>query len=61
MAGILTANGSSEPYDTERQDYRQTMDEIYRLIDTTLNMVIIRLGDMLPLEDDQQFLKEEKT
>jgi hypothetical protein len=42
----------------ERQHYRQTMDEIYRLIDTTLNMVIIRLGDMLSLEDDQKFLDE---
>jgi hypothetical protein len=42
----------------ERQHYRQTMDEIYRLIDTTLNMVIIRLGDILLLGDDQKFLDE---
>ena len=42
----------------EREKYRQTMNETYRLIDTTLNMVIIRLGDILLKDDDQKFLYE---
>ena len=42
----------------ERDKYRQVMDETYRLIDTTINMVIIRLGDILYLDGDQQFLDE---
>jgi len=42
----------------EREKYRQVMDETYRLIDTTINMVIIRLGDILHLDDDQQVLDE---
>lgn len=42
----------------ERERYRQTMDETYRLIDTTLNMVIIRLGDILLMENDHDFLRE---
>ncbi len=29
---------------SERERYRKTMDETYRLVDTTLNMVIIQLG-----------------
>ncbi|VGO16686.1 hypothetical protein PDESU_05277 [Pontiella desulfatans] len=40
----------------EREKYRDVLDETYRLIDTTLNMVIIRLGDILQEEDDV-FLK----
>lgn len=31
----------------ERETMRQMLDQTYRLVDTTLNMVIIRLGDML--------------
>lgn len=42
----------------ERDKYRQTMDETYRLIDTTLNMVIIRLGDILLLNSDNEILPE---
>ena len=42
----------------ERDKYRQVMDETYRLIDTTINMVIIRLGDILHLDGDQQCLEE---
>lgn len=42
----------------EREKYRQVMEEIYTLIDTTLNMVIIRLGDILLLRDDGKFLGE---
>lgn len=30
----------------EREAMRRTLDETYRLIGTTLNMVIIRLGDI---------------
>lgn len=42
----------------ERETIRRTLDETYRLIDTTLNMVIIRLGDIqLPASDDD-FLRE---
>ncbi len=32
---------------TKREKYRQTLNETYRLIETTLNMVVIQLGDML--------------
>jgi hypothetical protein len=37
---------------------RQTLDETYRMIDTTLNMVIIRLGDILLLAAADDFLRE---
>lgn len=43
---------------TEREPMRQTLDETYRLSDTTLNMVIIRLGDLLLLAADEDFLRE---
>ena len=45
---------------TERNKYRQIMDDTYRLIDTTLNMVIIRLGDILLLLPDKEneFMQE---
>jgi hypothetical protein len=42
----------------EQEKYRQTLDETYRLLDTTLNMVIIRLGDILLKENDSDFLHE---
>ena len=42
----------------ERAAMRQTLDETYRLIDTTLNMVIIRLGDILLHATDADFLRE---
>lgn len=42
----------------EREKYRQVMDDIYTLIDTTLSMVILRLGDILLLKDDGKFLGE---
>lgn len=42
----------------ERDKYRQTMDETYRLIDTTLNMVIVRLGDILHILDTTVFFSE---
>jgi hypothetical protein len=42
----------------ERETIRQTLDETYRLIDTTLNMVIIRLGDIQLQASDDDFLRE---
>ena len=42
----------------ERETMRQTLDETYRLIDKTLNMVIIRLGDLLLHPADDDFLRE---
>jgi hypothetical protein len=43
---------------TEREKIRKTLEETYRLIDTTLNMVIIRLGDILQEETDANLLHE---
>lgn len=43
---------------SERDSIRQTMDETYRLLDTTLNMVIIRLGDIGLETSDTDFLQE---
>jgi hypothetical protein len=40
-----------------RDKIRETLDETYRLLDTTLNMVIIRLGD-IRLKDEDELLKE---
>ena len=42
----------------EREAMHRTLDETYRLIDTTLNMVIIRLGDILFNVADADFLRE---
>lgn len=42
----------------EREAMRRTLDETYRLVDTTLNMVIIRLGDLLLLAAPDDFLRE---
>jgi hypothetical protein len=42
----------------ERDALRGTLDETYRLIDITLNMVIIRLGDILLHANDDDFLRE---
>lgn len=42
----------------EREAIRRTLDETYRLVDTTLNMVIIRLGDILLHTSDVDFLNE---
>lgn len=42
----------------ERETIRRTLDETYRLIDTTLNMVIIRLGDIQLHTSDDDFLRE---
>jgi hypothetical protein len=42
----------------QREKYRQTLDDTYRLIDTTLNMVIIRMGDVLLHSSNKDFLRE---
>jgi hypothetical protein len=42
----------------ERERYRQTMAENYRLIDTTLNMIIPRLGDILLPANAPIFIQE---
>ncbi|MDP2619114.1 MAG: hypothetical protein Q8P46_02885 [Hyphomicrobiales bacterium] len=42
----------------ERGTMRRTLNETYRLVDTTLNMLIIRLGDPLLLAADDDFLRE---
>jgi hypothetical protein len=42
----------------ERESIHRTLDETYRLIDTTLNMVIIRLGDIVLQASDDDFLRE---
>lgn len=42
----------------ERETIRRTLDETYRLIDTTLNMVIIRLGDIVLQAPNDDFLRE---
>ncbi|MFQ6538810.1 MULTISPECIES: hypothetical protein [Aphanothece] len=42
----------------ERETMRRTLDETYRLIDTTLNMVIIRLGDIQLQQSDDDLLRE---
>jgi hypothetical protein len=42
----------------ERETICRTLDQTYRLIDTTLNMVIIRLGDILLHASDDYFLRE---
>lgn len=41
-----------------RRNFRDTMAETYRLLDTSLNMVIIRLGDLQKMEHEQEFLNE---
>jgi hypothetical protein len=42
----------------ERERYRQTMADNYRLIDTTLNMIVIRLGDILLPVNEPNFVQE---
>lgn len=40
----------------EREQYRQVLDETNQLIHTTLNMIILRLGDILRDPDESSFL-----
>lgn len=41
-----------------RGKYRQTMEETYMLMDTTLSMIILRLGDIGLIENNAAFLDE---
>ncbi len=56
VASALKSAASLPP--AERERYRQTMAENYRLIDTSLNMIVIRLGDILLRVDDPAFIQE---
>jgi len=42
----------------KRDRYREVLSETLRLIDTTLNMVIIRLGELVREQNDAKFLHE---
>ena len=50
VTGIKSLMNLSE---NERNKYYQTMDDTYKLTDTTLIMIIIRLGDILELQNDE--------
>lgn len=43
---------------SEREQYRQVLDDTNQLIHTTLNMIILRLGDILRISDESTFLQE---
>lgn len=42
----------------QRQEYRETLEETFRLVDTVLAMVIIRLGDILQVNAESEFRQE---
>jgi hypothetical protein len=42
----------------DRDELRQKLDETYRLLDTALSMIIMRLGDILLMQTDSEFLQE---
>ncbi|OPY36394.1 MAG: hypothetical protein A4E35_01933 [Methanoregula sp. PtaU1.Bin051] len=42
----------------ERDKYRQTFNETYRLLDTVLNIVIIKLGEIRDIQDPAVFTSE---
>jgi hypothetical protein len=41
-----------------RDELRNTFDETFKLMDTTINMVIIRLSEILRITDDPTFINE---
>lgn len=41
-----------------RDELRNTLDETFKLMDTTLNMIIIRLSEIIRITDDATFLNE---
>ncbi|MCP9463225.1 MAG: hypothetical protein NNA25_00320 [Nitrospira sp.] len=43
---------------SERDRYRQVLDDTCQLIHATLTMIILRLGDILRIADEDEFLKE---
>ena len=44
--------------ETERKQYRQVIGENYQLLDTTLGMIVIRLGDILLPANQPKFIDE---
>ena len=42
----------------ERDEYREKLNETFTLLDTTLTLLIIRLGDVMLQEDDYEFRSE---
>ncbi len=42
----------------ERQHYRDVLSETYSLLDSAVNLVLCRLGDILQIEDRKDFIKE---
>jgi len=55
MSGLKTITNLPK---AERDQYRATIEDTFRLIDTTLNMVIIRLGDIQLEQNKNEFLNE---
>lgn len=56
-AGLALMNMGKD----ERAKYREVLSETCRLLDTTLNMVIARLGDIGSIKDDIEFLNAVKA
>jgi hypothetical protein len=55
MGGLKTLTGLPK---SERDRYRQMLDDTDQLIISTLTMIILRLGDILRLDEEDKFLKE---
>ena len=55
MAGLKTLSGLPK---SERDKYRQVLDDTNQLIISTLTMIILRLGDILRIDKEAKFLKE---
>jgi hypothetical protein len=55
MGGLKTLSGLPK---SERDRYRQMLDDTDQLIISTLTMIILRLGDILRLDEEDKFLKE---
>lgn len=56
VSGALKAAASLPK--AEREQYRQVIGQNYQLLDTTLGMIAIRLGDILLSSDDAKFVNE---
>ena len=42
----------------ERKNYREQLGDTFKLLDSTLTLIIIRLGDLLQIENKEDFLEE---
>jgi hypothetical protein len=42
----------------ERDEYRKVLDDTFKMMDTIINMIIIKLGNINHIADDSQFLNE---